>query len=98
GGFTLLPEFAPRPRPVMRDAGLQRLGQRLGSHMGNHEQPAVTGIGDDGCNKTVGIEAWREDRSFFKIGLHGWWFGKGDGGHAGLEKSRRPAFSPCGRP
>ena len=44
----------------MGNAGFDRKSQRLGIHMSHHQQHAVTGIGDDGCDQPVGVEAGRE--------------------------------------
>ena len=81
-----LPEVSPffqsavaRARPVVGDAGLERQRQRLGVHVRHHQQRAVAGIGDDGGDQAVGVEARRERRAFFQrvlVGRSGRKFGR----------------------
>ena len=60
----------------MSNAGFQRQRQCLRIHMGNHQQHAVLGIGDDDGDETAGIEARRKDRTFLQCLLVGGSFRK----------------------
>jgi hypothetical protein len=68
-GGALVPELAPRARPVPRLAGLDRARQRFGIHVGEHQHPAVAGIDRDAGDQAVPVEAGRQGRAFLDRGL-----------------------------
>ena len=49
--LALAPELAARARPVMRLAGLDGAGERLGVHIGEHQHLAGRGRGGDDGNR-----------------------------------------------
>ena len=59
-GGALVPELAARARPVPGLAGLQRAGQRLGVHVGDHQHLPVGGVDGDAGDEAVRVEAGRE--------------------------------------
>ena len=50
-------------------AGFKRQAQRLGVHIGEHQDAAARGIGDDGADQPSAVVSGRENASFFKLAL-----------------------------
>src|SRR3546814_2222574 len=74
-GGTLVPQHLAAAAPVMRLAGCDGAGQRLGIHVAEHQHLAAVGIGGHAGQQAFSIELRREVAAFLDL-FHGNALGK----------------------